>query len=78
MDRSQGNTVSYMRKIFFITHLIGLFAGALFPLIVSPVVAATARTFPFILLCLLMGLGGRLPHLFFRPVHAEKAAAPAD
>ena len=65
MDRSQGNTLSYMRKIFFITHLIGLLAGALFPLIVSPVVGATARTFPFIVLCLLMGLGvGSLIYFF--------------
>jgi methyl-accepting chemotaxis protein len=65
MDRSQGNTVSYMRKIFFITYLIGLFAGGIFPLIASPIVGATAYTLPFIVLCLLMGLAvGSLIYFF--------------
>ncbi len=49
--------ISFLRKIFFFTHLAGLFAGGIFPLIAVPIVGPAAKTLPFILSCLVMGLG---------------------
>jgi methyl-accepting chemotaxis protein len=67
MDRLQGKTVTYMRKIFFINHLIGLLAGGLFPLIVYPLLGAAAITLPFLMLCLGMGLAvGSLIYFFVK------------
>jgi methyl-accepting chemotaxis protein len=49
--------VSYLRKLFFATHLTGLAAGGLFPLLVSPLLGPAALKWPFMLSCLAMGFG---------------------
>jgi len=49
--------ISYLRRLFFATHVTGLAAGGLFPLLVSPLIGPSALTWPFVLSCLVMGLG---------------------
>lgn len=59
--------ISYLKKVFFATHLTGLVAGGLFPLIVSPLIGPDALSWPFILSCLIMGIGvGAALFLFVR------------
>lgn len=49
--------VSYLKKVFFFTHLMGLLEAILFPLIARPVVGPATLEPPFILLSLLFGYG---------------------
>ncbi len=57
--------ISYLKKVFFATHLTGLGAGALFPFIVSPIIGPKALSLPFILSCLVMGVGVGAALFFF-------------
>ena len=49
--------ISYLKKMFYLTHLTGLAAGALFPFLVYPLLGAPALGAGFVLACLLMGFG---------------------
>jgi methyl-accepting chemotaxis protein len=49
--------ISYLKKVFFATHLTGLAAGLVFPFVVSPLIGPAALTWPFILSCVVMGVG---------------------
>jgi methyl-accepting chemotaxis protein len=53
----QAVKISYLKKVFFTTHLTGLAAGVLFPFVVSPLIGPAARSWPFILSCVVMGVG---------------------
>jgi methyl-accepting chemotaxis protein len=49
------SNVPYIRKVFFFTHGVGLFAGLLFPVITAPILGEQVKVIPFFLICLLMG-----------------------
>ncbi len=49
------SNVPYIRKVFFFTHGVGLFAGLLFPVITAPILGDNVKVLPFFLICLLMG-----------------------
>ncbi len=49
--------ISYLKKVFYCTHLAGLVAGAVFPFMVRPIIGPAALTPPFVLACLAMGFG---------------------
>jgi methyl-accepting chemotaxis protein len=49
--------ISYLKKVFYLTHLTGLAAGGLFPVLVYPILGEPALRFSFVLACLLMGFG---------------------
>ncbi|WP_020678340.1 methyl-accepting chemotaxis protein [Geopsychrobacter electrodiphilus] len=49
--------ISYLKKVFFFTHLMGLLAAVLFPFIASLMVGEAALQAPFILLCIFFGYG---------------------
>ncbi|MFA5515994.1 MAG: methyl-accepting chemotaxis protein [Desulfuromonadales bacterium] len=56
---------SYLKRIFFFTHFLGLAMGIIFPLAASPLLGPTARSWPFILACLVTGFAmGALMFLF--------------
>lgn len=57
MAFSKATEISYLKKVFFFTHLMGLLAAIFFPLIARPVVGPAALDPPFILLCILFGYG---------------------
>ncbi|HEX9778674.1 MAG TPA: methyl-accepting chemotaxis protein [Geopsychrobacteraceae bacterium] len=46
---------SYLKKVFFFTHLMGLAGGALFPFAAFPLVGAAAYQVGFFTICLLFG-----------------------
>lgn len=54
LDLNSGK-ISYLKKIFYLTHLTGLGAGALFPFLVYPLLGAPALGAGFVLACLLLG-----------------------
>lgn len=54
VDPASGK-ISYLKKVFYLTHLTGVAAGALFPLLVYPMLGAQALRPGFVLACLLMG-----------------------
>jgi methyl-accepting chemotaxis protein len=63
----QSVRISYLKKVFFATHLTGLAAGLVFPFVVSPLIGPAALTWPFILSCVVMGVGvGAALFLFVR------------
>lgn len=47
--------ISYLRKVFYLTHIAGILAGLLFPLPASLLIGEVAFTFPFFLICLVTG-----------------------
>jgi methyl-accepting chemotaxis protein len=57
--------ISYLKKVFFATHLTGLVAGGLFPFVVSPIIGPAALSWPFFLSCLAMGIGVGAALFFF-------------
>ena len=53
----ESGKISYLKKIFYLTHLTGLGAGAIFPFLVYPLLGAPALGAGFVLACLLLGFG---------------------
>jgi methyl-accepting chemotaxis protein len=49
--------ISFLRKTFIFTHLTGLGAGIVFPLITASMIGSAARSAPFVISCLIMGFG---------------------
>jgi methyl-accepting chemotaxis protein len=67
MGRANDRQVSYLKKVFFFTHLAGLAAGIIFPLLTAPFLGPAVRKAPFILSCLGMGLAlGTVVYVFVR------------
>jgi methyl-accepting chemotaxis protein len=57
--------LSYLKKVFYFTHGIGLAAGLVFPFIVSPIIGVNVHTLSFTLCCLFMGYGIGAAMFFF-------------
>lgn len=57
MGLSNATEISYLKKVFFFTHLMGLLSAIFFPLIANLIVGDAALKAPFILLCVLFGYG---------------------
>ncbi len=55
MFEAGNGKLSYLKKVFYLTHATGLAAGALFPFLVYPILGEQALGFSFVLACLLMG-----------------------
>jgi len=55
MVDSNNGKISYLKKVFYLTHLTGLAAGALFPFLVYPLLGSEALHPVFVLACLVMG-----------------------
>ncbi|ALC15143.1 methyl-accepting chemotaxis protein [Desulfuromonas soudanensis] len=47
--------ISYLRKVFFFTHMAGIMAGLVFPFPISLIIGPEARSLPFVLGCVIMG-----------------------
>ena len=61
------SSISYLRKVFFFTHGIGLMAGVMFPLIAVPFLDPDVSLAPFAVMCMLMGyVVGATMYLFVR------------
>lgn len=65
MIQKQGAGLSYLRKVFYFTHLMGLSAAALFPFIIWPLIGEKAFSPAFILLTVLFGYGVAVSSFFF-------------
>lgn len=55
MDRGIASESSYLKKVFFFTHLMGIGGGILFPFAARPLVGEKAFELGFIALCLIFG-----------------------
>ena len=65
MGQGKSARLSYMKKVFYFTHAMGLLAAALFPFAVSPLVGSTAFELPFIVMTVIFGYGVALSSYFF-------------
>ncbi|PLX82652.1 MAG: hypothetical protein C0617_13470 [Desulfuromonas sp.] len=67
MGKSRTAKASFLKKVFILTHCSGLVAVMLFPLVATPIVGPAARSLPFVISCLAMGLVlGVFLYLFIR------------
>lgn len=64
--------VSYLKKVFYFTHALGLAAGLCFPLIVSWMISGIEITLPFFLSCVIMGYGVGAAMFFFVRITLKK------
>ncbi len=55
MRFSKATEISYLKKVFFFTHLTSLLAGVFFPFIAKPLVGSAALETPFFLLSISFG-----------------------
>ncbi len=55
MPATDVSKISYLRKVFYLTHIVGIVAGLLFPLPASLLIGDAALSFPFFLICLITG-----------------------
>ena len=69
--------ISYLKKIFYLTHLTGLAAGALFPFLVYPLLGAPSLGAGFVLASLLMGFSIAAVMFLNDAPNAENPARPA-
>lgn len=65
MTQGQSNRLSYLKKVFYFTHLIGLSAAALFPFAVWPMIGEQAFAPAFVLMSVLFGYGVAVSAFFF-------------
>lgn len=65
MTQGQSTSLSYMKKVFYFTHLMGLSAGALFPFAVWPNIGDLAFQPGLIMMSLLFGYGVAVSSFFF-------------
>ena len=68
MGQGQKAGLSYLKKVFYFTHLMGLTAAALFPFAVSPLLGAAAFRPGFVLMSVLFGYGVAVSSYLF--IHA--------
>ncbi len=67
MASSGGKSFSYMKKVFIVTLIGGLAAGAIFPAFAAAIIGESALSLPFVFACLVMGLFlGASLYLFIR------------
>ncbi len=55
MPVAGGSEISYLRKVFYLTHIAGILMGLMFPFPASLLIGNVALTFPFFLSCLITG-----------------------
>lgn len=65
MDQGQGARLSYLKKVFYFTHLMGLSAAALFPFAVYPLLGEQAFSAGFMLMTVLFGYGVAVSSFIF-------------
>jgi len=65
MNHAQSARLSYLKKVFYFTHLMGLSAGALFPFAVYPILGGQAFNTGLILVALLFGYLVAVSSFFF-------------
>lgn len=65
MGFSKATEISYLKKVFFFTHLMGLLSGILFPFIATLAVGDAALKVPFVLLSLFFGYGMAVSSFLF-------------
>ncbi len=65
MDQGQSAGLSYLKKVFYFTHLMGFAAAALFPFAVYPLIGEQAFKGGFVLMALLFGYGIAVSSFFF-------------
>ena len=65
MSQGQSSGLSYMKKVFYFTHVMGLSAAALFPFAVWPQIGSAAFEPGFVLLSALFGYGVAVSSFFF-------------
>jgi methyl-accepting chemotaxis protein len=64
--------LSYVQKVFYFTHAVGVLAGLIFPFAVSPIIGPVATTLPFIISCIIMGYGVGAAMFFFVRITLKK------
>jgi len=65
MTQGQSTGLSYLRKVFYFTHIMGLSAAALFPFAVWPQIGEKAFTPGFVLMTVLFGYTVAVSSYFF-------------
>ncbi|MCF6179438.1 MAG: hypothetical protein L3J63_08645, partial [Geopsychrobacter sp.] len=65
MGFSKVTEISYLKKVFFFTHLMGLLSAVLFPFIATVAVGDAALKPPFILLSIIFGYGMAVSSFLF-------------
>ncbi|HEY5672150.1 MAG TPA: methyl-accepting chemotaxis protein [Malonomonas sp.] len=65
MGQEQNADLSYLKKVFYFTHIMGLSAAALFPFAVSPVVGSVAFSPAFVFMSVLFGYGVAVSSYFY-------------
>ena len=65
MTQAQSARLSYLKKVFVFTHLMGLFAAAVFPFAVWPIIGELAFKPSFVLIALLFGYLVAVSSFFF-------------
>jgi len=64
--------LSYVQKVFYFTHTVGVLAGLIFPFAVGPIIGPVATTLPFIISCIIMGYGVGAAMFFFVRITLKK------
>jgi methyl-accepting chemotaxis protein len=64
--------LSYVQKVFYFTHAIGILAGLIFPFAVAPLIGPIATSLPFILSTMVMGYGVGAAMFFFVRITLKK------
>ncbi|NCO51690.1 MAG: hypothetical protein GW875_06295 [Deltaproteobacteria bacterium] len=65
MSLNRITEISYLKKVFVFTHLIGLFAGFLFPGVASFLIGGQSLTLPFFVLSLFFGYAMAISSFLF-------------
>jgi methyl-accepting chemotaxis protein len=65
MSQGPSSGLSYLKKVFYFTHLMGLSAAALFPFAVWPQIGEAAFSPGFVLMTVLFGYGVAVSAFFF-------------
>jgi len=72
MAGTTSKRLSYVQKVFFFTHAVGILAGLLFPFLVAPIIGPVATSFSFILSTTIMGYGVGAAMYFFVGITLKK------
>jgi methyl-accepting chemotaxis protein len=64
--------LSYVQKVFYFTHSIGILAGLIFPFAVAPLIGPVATSLPFIFSTMVMGFGVGAAMFFFVRITLKK------
>jgi methyl-accepting chemotaxis protein len=64
--------LSYVQKVFYFTHSIGILAGLIFPFAVAPLIGPVATSQPFIFSTMVMGFGVGAAMFFFVRITLKK------